>query len=107
VVTAVRGREAGSVVRYSEGRYGSTPTPPWVFCTCRSGQALASTSTIIPACPRPCPLTSHQLVKMNREGFLQIHESRSGTKASCPSQRAHRRIDGPDRSPACVRQVHA
>ena len=33
-------------------------------------------------------LTSHQLVKMNREGFLQIHESRSGTKASCPSQRA-------------------
>ena len=36
---------------------------------------------------------------MNREGFLQIHESRSGTKASCPSQRAHRRIEGPDRSP--------
>ena len=33
-------------------RYGSTPTPPWVFCTCRSGQALASTSTIIRACPR-------------------------------------------------------
>ena len=28
------------------------PTPPLGFCSCRSGQALASTSTIIRACPR-------------------------------------------------------
>jgi hypothetical protein len=44
---AVTSSEAGSVVRYAHGSYGSTPHPPWVFCTCRSGQALASTSTII------------------------------------------------------------
>src|SRR5215831_544407 len=50
--TAVTASEAGSVARYSGGRYGSTPTPPWVFCSCRSGQALASTSTMIRACPR-------------------------------------------------------
>src|SRR5262249_25650100 len=43
---------AGSVVRYSGGRYGSTHSPPLGFCSCRSGQALASTSTIIRACPR-------------------------------------------------------
>src|SRR5262249_21339720 len=91
--------EAGSVVRYSGGRYGSTPNTPMGTVAAEAGRPLASTSTIIRACPRPCPLTSHQLVKMNREGFLQIHESRSGTKASCPSQRAHRRIEGPDRSP--------
>src|SRR5262249_13974154 len=29
-------------------RYGSTPTPPWVFCTCRSGQPE-------PPPPRVCP----------------------------------------------------
>ena len=41
---------AGSVVRYSGGRYGSTHSPLG-FCSCRSGQALASISTIIRACP--------------------------------------------------------
>src|SRR5215510_14635173 len=51
-VTAVTSSEAGSVAGWSGGRYGSTPTPPWVFCSCRSGQALASTSTTIRACPR-------------------------------------------------------
>ena len=30
-MTAVTDSEAGSVVGYSGGRYGSTPTPPWVF----------------------------------------------------------------------------
>src|SRR5262249_31278056 len=44
--------EAGRVARGWGGRYGRPPTPPWVFCTCRSGQALASTSTMIRACPR-------------------------------------------------------
>ena len=51
-MTAVTSSEAGSVARCSGGRYGSTPIPPWVFCSCRSGQALASTSTTIRACPR-------------------------------------------------------
>jgi hypothetical protein len=46
LVMVVTASEAGSVVRYSGGRYGS------------SGQALASTTTITRACPAPlCPPT--------------------------------------------------
>src|SRR5262249_37355342 len=33
---------------------------------------------------------------------VRVHE-----EASCPSQRAHRRFEGPDRSPACTHQVRA
>ena|SRR5262245_55282771 len=50
---AVTSSEAGSVAHYSSDRYGSTPTPHGVFCSCRSGQVLAPPSTMIRACPRP------------------------------------------------------
>ena len=36
-MTAVTSSKAGSVARYSGGRYGSTPTPPWVFCAQANG----------------------------------------------------------------------
>src|SRR5262245_14614058 len=41
-VTAVTASEAGSVVRYSGGRYGSTPTPPmgFLYLPKRAGPSL-------------------------------------------------------------------
>src|SRR5215813_8118858 len=44
--------EAGSVVRYSGGRYGSPPTPPLGFLYLPKRAGPSSTSTIIRACPR-------------------------------------------------------
>ena len=34
IVTAVTSSEAKSVASYSRGRYGNTPSPPRVFCSC-------------------------------------------------------------------------
>jgi hypothetical protein len=54
-VTAVTANEAGSKACYLDGRYGSTPSPLWVSCSCRSGQALVSNPPTRRACPRHVP----------------------------------------------------
>ena len=41
-MTAVTANEAGSKACYLDGRYGSTPSPLWVSCSCRIGKALVS-----------------------------------------------------------------
>jgi hypothetical protein len=41
-VTAVTSFRCGKPARYLGASYGSTPTPKWVSCNCRSGQALVS-----------------------------------------------------------------
>src|SRR5262249_31636533 len=87
-VTAVTAAEAGSVACCTSGRYGSTDGFP---VTAETGGPYPSGTGL------PAPNEA------DREGCVQIHELRSRTEASCPSQRAHRRIDGPDRSPACNR----
>ena len=54
------------------GRYGSTPTPPWVSCSCRSGQALPPSSPITMGLPAPIspndPLESRK-PRPPRRGF--------------------------------------
>ena len=53
------------------GRYGSAP-PPWVFCSCRSGQALPPSSPITMGLPAPIspndPLESRK-PRPPRRGF--------------------------------------
>src|SRR5262249_50521730 len=78
-VTAVTAAEAGSVACCTSGRYGSTDGFP---VTAEAGGPYPSGTGL------PAPNEA------DREGCVQIHELRSRTEASCPSQRAHRRIDG-------------
>jgi hypothetical protein len=53
-VTAVTANEAGSKACYLDGRYGSTPSPLWVSCSCRSGQALVSNPPDETGLPASC-----------------------------------------------------